>query len=847
MQFWEEGPWLTATISGNKIHMPLGQYNWYDENDEYGDIFAWGTVAAAPEGEEGAVFVQDNTVTEVTFTIQNDVITMDNSDGGVNGIGAVGLADMSDEGDAYYVEWGTTFTPFVEPTVITSQPEGELVTYTRSGYTVAEGSVYNQEGSVDIVYAPDGHTVYIRDIVFFDDLGTWVRGTIENGKLHVPLGQYIYCGNGYNFFIGWGQSYLNGNNEWKLNYDPNVTEATYTIDGGTITLDNSSFGPDDGPDGATGLVIVVDVEPDYFFQCEVLTQFYTPTAITEQPEGELVQYVRHGNWIYESGSVEPLGGLMDVVFAPDGQTVYIKDPIYDSQNGTWVMGTLGDDNIINVPVGQILSTKGKYNTVLAWGKMALNTTTWIYDFTPDDSKATIQYEIHEDNIYMLDGWNEAPVYHGPAAMQDGTGYSRGVEFQAYYTRYNGPTVITEQPAGDLVTYKRTGSAFYRNEELNKKGDRYIYAPEIKSQESDVNVVYAPDGQTVYLQDPVYCGFQFNRGTWVKGTLSDNNTKIHVPLGQYVSWDLNNETGDKLAWGSTSLIDFNPDDGYDEQELAFRPDFDMTEVTYTIDNGCIYLDNTQGGSYVDYRAMQDLYYNGDIDRETFEQMVAPWLVTSGLVYLDDDDDWTGEINWGTVYVSKHPTTLPDPVVNGWYDYNNENGNNRLEVEVPDVDTEGLPIFNDALSYSIYTDYDKLFTFEASKYGLDEDVTEVTYDMWQNNWRLRPECVYFYRTNAEGFEPFFKWRIGIQLHYTVDGVKQSSGIVYLEVFEKPTEPEVPGDVNGDSEFNISDVTNYINYILNDGAEVFYDENADFNNDGEINITDVIDMINYILNNI
>ena len=63
-----------------------------------------------------------------------------------------------------------------------------------------------------------------------------------------------------------------------------------------------------------------------------------------------------------------------------------------------------------------------------------------------------------------------------------------------------------------------------------------------------------------------------------------------------------------------------------------------------------------------------------------------------------------------------------------------------------------------------------------------------------------CVYFYRTNAEGYEPFFNWRIGIQAHYTVDGVKYSSGIEYLEVFDNPN--SMLGDVNMDNQVSIGD---------------------------------------------
>ena len=836
MQMYDGALWLTASITGNKIHMPLGQYTWYDEQNYYGDIFAWGTVATAPEGEEGAVFVHDNTVTEVTFTINDGVITMDNSSGGVDGIGAVGLAEISDDGKyPYYLEWAATLTPYVEPTVIYEQPVGNFVTYTRyvQGINYNEQEIADMDCNFNVVYAPDGQTAYIQDPVSVIPEGSWVMGTVNNNKITVPLRQYIFYDNGFGVITAWGTNTL-GENGYQFTPDYSVASVTYTIDeDGYVTIDNSQAGMNGN--GATGIALILDSGSQYF---AMEWNAPVPEAITEQPEGQLERYVRHGHWIYESGSEVPLEGYLDIVFAPDKTTVYIKDPIYDSNNGTWVRGTL-DSGVITVPLGQILSTEGKYNSVLAWGKMARNQDTWQYEFTPLNDKTAIQYILDGADFYMMDGWQDGPTYYGPAAMEEGSEYARGVEYDAYYTYYDGPMVIYDQPAGELVNYIRSGNGFYPDGVLNKKdgGNRYIDAPEIKEQYGEANVVFAPDGQTVYLQDPVFCGEQYNRGTWVRGTLSNNGTKIHVPLGQYVSWNLDSESGDMLAWGSTSLIDV---EGNGNQEMGFMPDPDLAEVTYTIANGCISLDYSGGGSYQEFDDLLNQYYNGEIDYETLEQLAAPLFITSGLAYTDAEGNWTGESNWGTIYVSKHPATLPDPVVHNWYDAQNENGNSRVDVEIPTVDTDGMPIFEDALSYSIYTDNDQIFTFDASRYGLDRYVTEVTYDMWQDSWRLDPHAgIRFFRTNAEGYEPFFNWRIGIQFHYTVDGVKNSTNIVYLEVFEKPDE-HTPGDVDCDGYVAIGDVSALIDMILSKDLM----DSGDVDGDGVVSITDVSVLIDLLL---
>lgn len=54
--------------------------------------------------------------------------------------------------------------------------------------------------------------------------------------------------------------------------------------------------------------------------------------------------------------------------------------------------------------------------------------------------------------------------------------------------------------------------------------------------------------------------------------------------------------------------------------------------------------------------------------------------------------------------------------------------------------------------------------------------------------------------------------------------------------------PGDVNGDSIVNVSDVTALINLLLSDGETPAA---ADFNGDGTTNISDVTALVAYLMN--
>ena len=314
-------------------------------------------------------------------------------------------------------------------------------------------------------------------------------------------------------------------------------------------------------------------------------------------------------------------------------------------------------------------------------------------------------------------------------------------------------IITEQPEGTEVNYTRGGEYLFVS----------LYGYETNYQTGRVKVVYAEDGKTVYIQDPLCYGEGV--GAWVKGELSDDGLSISVPLGQYVSYNEEYNYGLVLSWGSTMVLEFEDEEGV-WYWVDFMPDETVTAAVYAIDpeKGTITLTGSEGSLDNPYP------YNCE---------------ATGLAGTWSDDGSMATLEWNTSWTVRGeavPAVPANPEALEFFDSGSEEGYTRFDFNINLNDVDGNPLDADCLTYSIFTDHDQVFTFDYDTYGVNNgfetDMTEIPYGYSGYDFYLRR--VYFYRSNKEGFEPFFSWRIGIQVQYTVDGVRNTSDIVYLEVY-------------------------------------------------------------------
>ncbi len=556
------------------------------------------------------------------------------------------------------------------------------------------------------------------------------------------------------------------------------------------------------------------------------------TPITVQPEGELRSYIRSGEYVYPSSSsiyYASQNTRVDIVYGTDNE-VYLKNILCGANSyfgtNSWVAGTI-DGNTITVPLDQSIAYVDSWGAdiLLCWGTTAQDDEGY-WDLERD-------FDVTEA-IYVIDG--ETITLQGTSGLDDDSNFSACglsaywsdddswtgfIEWNTVLTYTDEPeedhTVITEQPEGQLYSYYRTGDAI----------EQYYGTLYQESQSGKLNVVFGSNGKA-YIQDPLYL---VGSGSWVEGDYDWMTGVITIPTGQYLSWNDTYGYGIKLMWGSTNYYESGVDEetGEPVYDIEAQVDENTTEIYFMIDDDRIYLLGSQGDLTAEY---------------------PEWANAIGLYGMWSDDlKWIGDIEFNTVgrLVTLEPAVPANPTADEWYDYGNESGYSKFYFTLPTEDVNGNPLDPEYLSYSVFVDNGngaELFTFPAEDYTYDltEDITEVPYYLYSDAVDFKSYFVYIYRTNAEGYDPFFTKNVGIQVYYTVEGVKNESDIVWLY---EDVEPEgLRGDVNGDETVNVADATALIDYLLSGDDTGINLKNADCDLSDSISVSDVTALIDYLL---
>ncbi len=534
-------------------------------------------------------------------------------------------------------------------------------------------------------------------------------------------------------------------------------------------------------------------------------------VINTQPEGELKSYNRAGQYDYNNSGYlycgQQDGNRMDIVYAEDGK-VYMKNILCGSGNSFgdyWVEGTI-EGNEIHVALGQEIYYSDYYSAsvLLAWGEAGIDADGNIY-FIRDERAEEAVYAIDGETITLLGSegstggdYNVEEDYHGiglTAYWEDDDSWTGYLEWNTVLTEREPvvtPTVITEIPEGcEVTTYYRSTGYIAMS----------IFGVSGGMTDGKLIVAIDPATNDAYVQNPSWWHDSYN--SWVKGTFDPETNIITIPTGQYLSWYESSEYGIVLGWGSTYVYEDTDESGELGYYLGYEIDERTTEIQLQLMDGNIYM----------------LGSEGDINAEFPEWGFATGMMT----YYSDDLSMTsiefannGEPMGYTVDLK--PAVPANATADEWYDCGDETGFSRFYFTLPTTDVDGNMLDPEYISYALWINdgagntYQYTFPAAVYTYDLTEDIDEVTYDIYSNAVDFKNYYVYMYRTNMNDNPLFVRdeehnGNIGIQVFYTVDGVKNASeDIAWLY--------EVPSSVN---EMNAGKTVANVRYFNVAGQEM------------------------------
>ena len=402
----------------------------------------------------------------------------------------------------------------------------------------------------------------------------------------------------------------------------------------------------------------------------------TQDYITEQPEGELKTYVRSGeNMTAVMGGIvdgSQAGRAMNIVFAPDGKTVWF-DKIISATTATfgWIKGEIEGDKIVIEP-GQYAwyYDYGTYYTAYSVERIVPNPDG---DATNYDTYLTaegrIEFAIGEDGSLTL-----LPDENGVAAIG----------------------LIRRTTDEFLVEYG------YDGKWLGYGDQNTVYTPfEANFNESPAEGTELQDFAMTY---DLYVNSAERNGHLTKGAIVGDKVYIQG-ASQHMkdAWLVGTIQGDKV------IVD---------KQLA-----GLLDGYYT------YFTGGEVISQYNEETQQDEYYYVPIEQMTFDYNAETRTLTSdNCLLVAAGENLLAEGYMKVAFnpyedVAAQPAT---PIVGEDYlAYNAESGSCFVTVYVPCQDVDGNYIDASKLTYSVYVD-DELFTFDPSFYFyFSEPKTVVEY--------------------------------------------------------------------------------------------------------------------------
>ncbi len=548
----------------------------------------------------------------------------------------------------------------------TQQPQGAHKTYSRSGrsYFIDETGTFTtdaQSSLIEVVFGDD-NKVFFKGIVFgtYKEQG-WVEGNLsaDGTTVTVVVGQNLAYDEQRGCMIELRMLKRTEDDNY-FTIDDTHNTFSYKLVNNCMTLQ----GTDEG-----NVVGAIYTDTKQWAGEAVYNSVYNifEDKIVEAPQAlETKPFIMTG--MTDRGTT--IRARAEIGY--DGNDVYIKGLCYEFLPEAWIKGRKEGNKVI-IPCGQYF---GIYdNSYLMYligcdmtGTQLLDEITFVYD----DINA---YYVTQDFL-LINAYKDRMGYYS-FLMNVGLAETRDIEFTT--------DVIDVQPEGELKTYTRSGTGC-----MSFQSSVYI----VSQQGRVMDVVYAPDGKTVYMKDPISRASTF--GHWIKGKIEGN--QLTFPLYQCVMY----YEEDAFGMMTASLVKKESVDEETGQHYStYQVDLDAKSVSFTVNEkeGTIALNGTDGGK-----------------------------AAYGLIYTDDFT-WTGFLDYESVYrpQTDKVTVLPAGLKTEEWSYSYVDTHDAQKNRVVNVAIDGNKIYlqgllaSDSKNAIVGTITDKKAVFESNQLmGVNQNV-------------------------------------------------------------------------------------------------------------------------------
>ena len=681
---------------------------------------------------------------------------------------------------------------FVPNTTLVALPEGaEVAEMPMTGKYYADFNAYNGEESTDLAtnvkVAKVGDDIYVQGILV-DFPEAWIKGTIAEGEVEVPV-----------TYVGATQ---NGGNAYVCGYSRNgivPTYFTYKEELGSLELDGyMMLTPDER-----------ELNLNTVFGIYEALYIGERPATVEVPEDLVTEDMPVEGTMHDGQSQSAFTATVKV--GVDGQNVYVQGLVDQVPEG-WIMGTFNEDRTeVVFPAGQYVGA-GEYGSVYVVGEESfVDEETGEEDVKVGDiiftyNEAKNLYEL-QNNLY-INGKEDDFYYYSILLAGMLIGENCDEVWVAANQGYSDKEGVTEIKIGETITGTidkadgKNDPTYYTNGEALR-----LYANNVMTITSEKlmgKIVITMTGSAKQKSLEANVGtyaLEGNVGTWTGEanevvftvpSASGSQARIQKISIYYFDYATTlvevpeNLEVEPYAFKATDTyynkeVTKNVKVGFDGDKVYFQGLSDLLPESWVrgtlAEDGTVTVPNWYLGVYESYFGNYDVVFSGAnfaYDKDADKFTCEGFETYAGESPMDEFADVT------LTKIVEVAATPADPSVTK---FNGTGSYPSVKFDIPMVDVDGNQMVTEKLSYVIWFEKDgeqQQLTLTTDLYSeLTEDMTEIPYDFTDSYDIYAGGSTVYLNQDITELQSWTK--IGVQSIYRGAGEEHKSNIGWYDLAE------------------------------------------------------------------